>query len=61
MGTIEGILVYGLVFIMLVVGFVKLFFDGLLSFLWTALQYGIKIAGVILIIYIIFSVISHKK
>lgn len=60
MGTISGILVYGLVFILIVVGLVNMFFGGILGFLWTLLEYGLKIAAVVLVGCLIYGLFSKK-
>ena len=61
MNTIAGIFVYGLVFIMIVVGFIKMFFDGIIDFLGTVLNYGLKIAAVIIIISFVYGMVSKKE
>ena len=38
MGTLEGIFVYGLFAVLLVVGVIKLFFEGIFEFIWVLLQ-----------------------
>ena len=46
MGTIAGIIVYGIVALFLIVGLGATLFEGIINILSTILQYGLKIAVV---------------
>ena len=61
MGTIYGIIVYGLVAILLIVGIGVKLFEGIIDILSTILQYGLKIGVAVLIVYIIYSLVSKNE
>ena len=61
MGTIAGIIVYGIVALFLIVGLGRMLFEGVINILSTVLHYGLKIIVVALIVYFIYSLFSKNK
>ncbi len=61
MGTIAGIIVYGIVALFLIVGLGGMLFEGVINILSTVLHYGLKIVVVALIVYFIYSLFSKNK